>query len=757
MQNPPDPRRAPTSRPISSASGARQQPAAARTTRAFTSGPLPRGNTSGPLTRGGANSGPLPRGATSGPLARGATSGPLPRGATSGPLSQPQPGALSQPSRLQLSGLIEDRIRGRRVRDGQRAWLVNTVVLAQALITLMVVPGYLFPTPNLPILLTLGVALAFYLAAFMFNRLRHEVRVAVYMLIGGGALATAAQVFVAALLTHDATHTAQSALLFLPIVLESGLFLAPELTLYVASATAVVIASAILLALALNNDTSNQLSEAYLVMVYSLGLDTFIGYLAWRLAQFIYETVKNAQADEDLRFAQARLSAAERQMNDQRRQLTQDVASIQLAVSSALAHEYDTRIDIVEGDLAPLAASLNLLVQQLRSTNDLERRVQNMEQQAVVMAEMAGHLATGDAPASSFESPTDSALYSVRAALSQAHTLNARRLARLQEIAADLGSLLKHCRTGLANTANESSQAQQIAGQLVSLVAGLNETATKQMDLLAQARRALALALPPELTQDARTDGAAEGGSDWVGLGDAMGIMNRYTSEFAVLEPIDGESAGIPPMTTPLPAVKALHSDNADNADQADGASKGSDETAARGALPAGLADAWLLLSMLQQQTNQEARSVAGFVHDIGILGKHVRHTGLNVDWVISAVDSLESEAEQIQQLASPASGSGELGDEGDPSAFARPASASMPRRPPLSTRPLDPASRLGQEVGSSPSQPLPSAPAEAAPGSLRISQLIGPEAFGGTGAPSTPQPARDDERPDTDESSWTR
>jgi hypothetical protein len=657
-------------------------------------------------------------------------------------------GPLSQPNRLQLSGLIEDRIRGRRARDGQRAWLVNTVVLAQALITLMVVPGYLFPSPNLPILLTLGVALVFYLAAFIFNRLRHEVRVAVYMLIGGGALATAAQVFVAALLTHDATHTAQSALLFLPIVLESGLFLAPELTLYVASATAVVIASAILLALALSSVTANQLSEAYLVMVYSLGLDTFIGYLAWRLAQFIYETVKNAQADDDLRFAQARLSAAERQMNEQRRQLTQDVASIQLAVSSALAHEYDTRIDVVEGDLAPLAASLNLLVQQLRSTNDLERRVQNMEQQAVVMAEMAGHLASGNAPASSFESPTDSALYSVRAALSQAHTLNARRLARLQEIAADLAGLLSHSRTGLANTANESAQAQQIVGQLVSLVAGLNDTATRQMDLLAQARRALALALPPELTQDARTDGSVDTTGDLIGLGHDLGIMKRYTNEFPILEPFNGDSSGIPPMTTPLPAIEALNAGSAAN----EGAA-----LAAPGALPAGLADAWLLLSMLQQQTNEEARSVAGFVHDIGVLGKHVRHTGLNLDRVISAVDSLESEAEQIQQLASPAIGSGDLGDVGDPSAFARPASASVPRRPPLSTRPLDPESRLAQGLGSSPSQPLPLAPPEAAPGSLRISQLIGPEAFGGAGAPSTPQPSQHDEPPDTGDSFLTR
>ncbi|HEX8727767.1 MAG TPA: hypothetical protein VF739_04050, partial [Ktedonobacterales bacterium] len=565
---------------------------------------------------------------------------------------------------------------------------------------------------------------------------------------GGGALATAAQVFVAALLTHDATHTAQSALLFLPIVLESGLFLAPELTLYIASATAVVIASAILLALALRGDTANQLSEAYLVMVYSLGLDTFIGYLAWRLAQFIYETVKNAQADDDLRFAQARLSAAERQMNEQRRQLTQDVASIQLAVSSALAHEYDTRIDVVEGDLAPLAASLNLLVQQLRSTNDLERRVQNMEQQAVVMAEMAGHLATGETPASSFESPTDSALSPVRAALSQAHTLNARRLARLQEIAADLANLLKHSRTGLANTANESAQAQQIAGQLVSLVAGLNETATRQMDLLAQARRALALALPAELTQDARPEGSAEATGDLIGLGHDLGIMNRYTNEFPILEPLDGDSSGIPPMTTPLPAVEALNGDS--------GANEGG-EPAAPGALPAGLADAWLLLSMLQQQTNEEVRSVAGFVHDIGVLSRHVRHTGLNVDWVISAVDSLESEAEQIQQLASPASGSGEPGDEGDPTVYARPASASVPRRPPLSTRPLESESRLAQELGSSPSQPLPHTPPEAAPGSIRISELIGPEAFGSAGAPGVSQPSQDDERPGADDNFLTR
>lgn len=683
------------------------------------------------------------------------TSGPLSQ-PLRGPLSQPQPGAFSQPNRLQLSALIEDRIRGKRAREGQRAWLVTTVTLAQALITLMIVPGYLFPTPNLPVLLTLGVALLFYLVAFVFNRLRHELRVAVYMLVGGGALATAALVFVSALLTDNATHTAQATLLFLPIVLEAGLFLTPELTLYVASASAVVTASAILLALALSSDASTQLNEAYLVMVYSLGLDTFIGYLAWRLAQFIYETVKNAQADDDLRFAQARLSAAERQMNEQHRQLTQDVAAIQLAVSSVLAHEYETRVEIPDGDLAPLAESLNLLVKQLRSTNELERRLQDVDAQAVRMAEMAGRLATGDAPAPGMETSTDSALFAVRAALSQAHALSAQRQARLQEIAAEITSLIGGARGELAGTATASAQAQQLAGQLVALVDALNETATRQLDLLAQGRRALALVLPPELTQDARVDSSLlespahglEATGDLMGLGQDLGIMNRYTSEFDILAPIDHDAAGIPPMTPP-PTLQALGS-------QPDAGARA--EHAAPGALPAGLADAWLALSMLQQQTTEEARAVAGFVHDIGVLSKHVRRTGMGIDHAVATIDSIEVGAEQIQQLASRSGSTGELG--GDPAMFARPAPPSAPRRVPQVTHPLDPESRLAREVDSqtlaqqAPAQVPAAEPApDVAPGSLRVADLLGPSAFGGASASSTPgsstgsPPASEDDR----------
>ncbi len=343
-------------------------------------------------------------------------------------------------------------------RDRQREWLVTTVVFAQALITLMVVPGYLISSANLPMLLTLALALVFYLAAFLVNYLRHDSRVATAILIGGGALATAAQVFVMAFVLHDGPRTAQAALLFLPLTLEAGLFFTPELTLLVTGACAVGTAGAVLLAFALASDTT-PLSEIYLVVVYSLGLEGFIGFLAWRLAQFIKEKVSGSLALDDGRLARA-LQGNQRQITTQQHQLMQDVGAIQFAVSSALAHDYNnTRIDVGTPTLAPLATSLSMLIQQVRATNDMEVKLQRMESQAVPLVEIANRLATGAAPVPGSELPTDSAFYPVAAALNQALVINARRQSRLQEVAVELASSLKHSREGLSNTADESARA----------------------------------------------------------------------------------------------------------------------------------------------------------------------------------------------------------------------------------------------------------------------------------------------------------
>ncbi|HEX8732964.1 MAG TPA: hypothetical protein VF725_13000 [Ktedonobacterales bacterium] len=646
---------------------------------------------------------------------------------------------------MPMTGLIDERIERLAAHGRQRAWLVTTVALAQALITVVIIPGFIIPTPNLPVLLTLGVALAFYLVAFLVNRLRHDDRVAVVILIGGGALATAAQAIVTALLTHDGARAAQAALLFLPLTLEAGLFFASELTLYVASACSIATACAVLLAFALSSDAT-PVSQVYLVVVYSLGLQGFIGFLAWRLAQFINEKVEGSEAAEDRRFAQAQLAASQRRVTDQRHQLMQDLGVIQFAVSSALAHDYNhTRIEVADGALAPLATSLTMLIQQVRATNELEVKLQRLEAQAVPLVELANRLATGAPPVAVGETPTDSVFYPVIAALNQALMVNARRQYRLQEVAVQIADSLRHSREGFASTAGESARAEQHVGRLVSLIGNLVTTSQRQLDLLGQARRALALVLPSEITRDDLADPSlrepavrdTEGTGDLQGLGADIGIMRTgFTEEMDILQPVDLATAGISPLTTPMRAVDTIETDD----------ESPTDETPALtgDTLPAGLGDAWLALTQLHAQTADEARAVNDLNHDIGLLKRYVRQTGVGIDWIAQAIEAIERNSDQMQRLASLSGASLDALDEPGASSSVygmRGASNSIPRRAPLATRPqegetrlpLDADSRAGAEAAASDA-------VQPAPGSLRVSDLIGLDVLGGPGLdPSGP------------------
>lgn len=624
---------------------------------------------------------------------------------------------------MALSGLIDSRIEGIAQRERQRVWLINMVILAQGLITLMVAPGYLSPTISGPMLATFALALIVYLVAFFFNRFQRNRAAAVFTLLGGGVIVTAAQVYASVLAGHNAQYTAQVALLFLPLILEAGLFVAPELTLLAAGLAAVFSASAILLAV--NADTTTQGGEAYLAIAYPLGLEAFIGFLAWRLAQFIYERLRQSQTSEDLRFAQARLDALQRQVAEQHRQLINDLGAIQVGVSSALAHDYDVPIELSGGELGPLASSLNLLIQQLRATNDLERRVQRMDAQVAPLVDMAERVAAGAAPTVGPEVVTDGSLYTVGIALSQAQAMNARRLARLQEAAAAISASLRHTREGAAPAASEYAQAQQLAGQLVSLAEYLNQIAVRQADLLSQARRALALLLPEELTAAEPVLSVMEENSDLMGLGTDIGIIKPgLTGIFPALPQVEsGEAndAGIAPLTAHFPAVSQAETGEENEP------------------LPAALADAWRLLSQLYNQTLEETRQVTRLAHDMGVLGGQVRRVGIGFDWTMQSVEAVERHVERLQQLAGGTGAGAELGPDGD---IGTPAGPTTPRRAPLPTRPLDAGARQAAEAAglslapggqSAPHYPVPEG---LAPGSLRVSDLLGP----GSLSPEAPQ-----------------
>jgi hypothetical protein len=298
--------------------------------------------------------------------------------------------------------------------------------------------------------------------------------------------------------------------------------------------------------------------------------------------------------------------------------------------------------------------------------------------------------------------------------------------------------------------AQESELAKQVAGRLISLAESMVSTSQRQSEFLSQARRALALVLPRELIEADLADGSlrepmsrdGEGTGDLSGLGTHLGIMQTgLTGYYEALPPSDENSPKIAPMTAQFKAIGA-DSDEEQTSAQVD--DEESVSPLARGELPAGLADAWLLLTQLQTYTTAEARAASTLTYDLGVLGRHVRQTSQGMDWVNQSMLTSERGADHMQRLAG--GGSLDFGDESYAAApgfdaqaqgFARPAPTSAGlSRGPVQTRPLSSDQQpFAESLALDASQPLPidtNQEPSAAPGTLRVSSLIDLDAFAG-------------------------
>ena len=647
--------------------------------------------------------------------------------------------------RMALSGLINQTLRVVAERDHQRPRILNTLILAQILLTLVIAPGYLIPFTLSPMLFALVATLLVYIAAFFVNRSLRNFARSAYLLIFGGALGVAVQVFLMATLAHSPAATAQLSLLFLTFILEAGLLLTPDGPLWLAAITATLTAVALLLALALTPGTTHNLGEVYLLMVYALGLQGLMGYLAWLLAQYLFYTVQETQRDQGAQFAQARLDAQRMQMEEQRARINEGVAAIQRAIGRALSDDYDTRVDVPMGELYSLSESLSLLFERMQAMREVERKLQRIEAMAVPLVEVAGRMADMTTPTpSSLPIMTETALDSVPVAMSQAQAANARRLGRVQKLSREVSIALGHSRTGLSNTSEEVVRAQGATGALISLTETLTGATQRQLDLLARARRSLATLLPGEITQTPPTDATSdtpqrevanltpEEAARLLGLGVDVGIAPGYTGEFDLLSPTTPEEAGIAPLMGHPPTS---------GADGVTPPAGNPDE------LPGELADVWHILSQLAEGTTLEERVLSTLTRDLGMLSRSVRQADTGIAWVLQALDAVRHDADQLQQVSG--------GAQPYPPETAQPGVESESARMPSPSTPLDlPAGGPSEtpQGGAPSSRPLPDSmanmPPDATPtpgnlsgsladlagdarpfdtpGSIRISDLLG-------------------------------
>ncbi|HLJ79953.1 MAG TPA: hypothetical protein VKT52_00620, partial [Ktedonobacterales bacterium] len=350
--------------------------------------------------------------------------------------SRPRPTAGPPERRLLLSGIIRRKLLSVAEREQQRSQLINVLILAQALFTLAITVGYVGTKSAVASIAVGCCALVVYIAALLTNSVFHRVSIAAYLFVAGGGIAIAVQVLLQAL-AGNATQAGQAALLFPAIILEAGLLFAPEVTLIAATVTTVFTAFAILLALSVTPQVDQH--QAYLLVVYTLGLQVLAGLIAWLLAQFIYESALEAQRSEELQFAQARLDALSSQLGDQVRLLDDDVRQIQGTITRALGGEYTARLEMLDGQLAPLAESLNLLLQRVEIATQAEQMRSRLEAAALPLIDSIARMADAGTPTpSSLPIMTNTPLDALAVVLNQMQVTVGQRLVRIQRLATDM-------------------------------------------------------------------------------------------------------------------------------------------------------------------------------------------------------------------------------------------------------------------------------------------------------------------------------
>jgi hypothetical protein len=506
----------------------------------------------------------------------------------------------------------------------------------------------------------------------------------------------------------------QTSLLFVAVVLEAGLLFAPEVTLIAAGISTTFTAFAILLSLSLAPSLDKH--EAYLLVIYTLGLQALAGLIAWLLAQFIFESAIEAQRGQEMQFAQARLEALTAQIADQQDQLDEQIGIIQATITRALAGEYHVRAEVPQGELAPIAESLSLLLERVQAVTQAEQMQSRMQAAALPLIDAISRMGDASTPTpSSLPIITNTPFDSVSAVVSQMQASVGHRLARVQQLVGEIVSVLDHSRDGLDGASEAVQEAQRITGALLATTEGMLAATHRQIGLILHIRRMLTAVLPEEITRQATADDArrkaalAQPSSSLLGLGRDLGLGTPgNTAEFDIVKHEEGEDSGIAPLTVPLPAVDLAGGD----ANPADADSQAAREPSAPAAqTPAAgqgitpeLIEVWNLAQQLDAEAAHSERVVSQLARELGVQTRHMRSADASIAWFRQALEAVRGNAEQLQQLAGP----------------------NLP--PPASpSRPLAPEERLSQPVSPPmgvpipretppPAQPLTQPPTQSAP-----------------------------------------
>lgn len=246
----------------------------------------------------------------------------------------------------------------------QRQRLVRILTLGFMGALVLLIPSAFIPSPNIVTVLALVTACVGATGAYLLNR-GNLVGPAGYVFLAGMSLAIAFEIIGKSFQQGgvDLVDLRLFDLFAIPILL-SGVILSRRGPLIVASCTGVATVI-ILFGLPRSPTLQAYWSSQYLVhgSVYDvLAVALFVQILtavaAWLGADGVHRALLGASRAEEL-------AAANAQILDQRRRLQDGIAQLQYVHAAVARGQWDARASVGEGELLPVAVSLNLLLDRL--------------------------------------------------------------------------------------------------------------------------------------------------------------------------------------------------------------------------------------------------------------------------------------------------------------------------------------------------------------------------------------------------------
>jgi hypothetical protein len=266
----------------------------------------------------------------------------------------------------------------------RRSRLVRILTLGIMIPVILLIPSSLFPKFILGSLVALTIVLSGTVIAFVLNRAGY-VSAAGYTLIAGVAAALGWQVISKVLLQQgvDALDLRYYDLMVLPVMLSAVLAGRRGPIIVAGCVSAFTLISLLVLPRTPTleqywNDTyPYSLGSVYDVIALAVLFQWVAGVVAWLGADSVRRALGVAARADELAAANAQIVAQAREIEAQKQHLQEGMAQIQQVHAAIARGHWDARVRVEQGELLPMAMSLNLLLDRLtRLTREQSQRTQ---------------------------------------------------------------------------------------------------------------------------------------------------------------------------------------------------------------------------------------------------------------------------------------------------------------------------------------------------------------------------------------------